>query len=204
MNDCLLSTSEPAWVVSNFDQMQSSVPKLKQCADRITVIGAPGAGKTSLARKLAVTFNAVLVNIGSVLSQAMTLQTAYGLEAKGHLEAQSCLPEDLLARIIIERLSAPDCRCQGWILDGFPRCIVQVSFHTPQHTCTFNSSPIAPEFPECVGGYQGDELCVHITNYVTSQSSYCLVWTPYNLALLAFVGLHTRLVRKEAVLLQPC
>lgn len=87
---------------------------------RIVLLGAPGSGKGTQAKKLMADKNIPQVSTGDMLREAVTAGTRFGLKAKAIMDAGDLVPDDVVLGIISERLAKPDAR-EGFILDGFPR-----------------------------------------------------------------------------------
>lgn len=86
----------------------------------IILLGAPGAGKGTVAEDLKATIGIVHVSTGDMLRQAVKAGSALGLEAKRFMDKGELVPDDVIIRIVRERLQAdpPDTR---YMFDGFPR-----------------------------------------------------------------------------------
>jgi adenylate kinase len=91
---------------------------------RIVLMGAPGSGKGTQAKKLMADKNIPQVSTGDMLREAVANGTRFGLKAKAVMDAGNLVPDELVLGIISERLSLPDAE-QGFILDGFPRTTQQ-------------------------------------------------------------------------------
>ncbi len=87
---------------------------------RIVLLGAPGSGKGTQAKKLMADKNIPQVSTGDMLREAVAAGTRFGLKAKSVMEAGNLVPDDVVLGIISERLEKPDAQ-EGFILDGFPR-----------------------------------------------------------------------------------
>ena len=87
---------------------------------RIVLLGAPGSGKGTQAKKLMADKNIPQVSTGDMLREAVANGTRFGLKAKAVMDAGNLVPDDVVLGIISERLSQPDAE-EGFILDGFPR-----------------------------------------------------------------------------------
>ena len=87
-------------------------------------LGAPGAGKGTQAAALAQELNLVHIASGNLFRQAIEQETELGIKAKAYVERGKLVPDELTTKMILERLSAPDCEL-GAILDGFPRTLAQ-------------------------------------------------------------------------------
>lgn len=91
---------------------------------RIILLGAPGAGKGTVAKLLTELDGSVQISTGDMLRAAVKEKTPLGVEAKGYMDRGDLVPDSLIMKIMEERLQAPDFR-KGFILDGFPRTIPQ-------------------------------------------------------------------------------
>ena len=90
----------------------------------IILLGAPGAGKGTQAKKIASSFSIPQISTGDMLREAVKNGTAMGLKAKGFMDAGGLVPDEVVIGIVRDRLKAKDCD-KGFILDGFPRTIPQ-------------------------------------------------------------------------------
>ena len=91
---------------------------------RIILLGAPGAGKGTVAKLLTEHDGSVQISTGDILRKAVKDGTELGKEAKGFMDRGDLVPDSLIMRIMEMRLQDPDCE-KGFILDGFPRTIPQ-------------------------------------------------------------------------------
>ena len=91
---------------------------------RLVFLGPPGAGKGTQARELARELNVPQVATGDMLREAVANGTPLGREAKAYMDRGALVPDDVIIRLIAERLAQPDAK-RGFILDGFPRTIPQ-------------------------------------------------------------------------------
>jgi adenylate kinase len=87
---------------------------------RIVLLGAPGSGKGTQAKKLMAERNIPQVSTGDMLRAAVAAGTRFGLQAKDIMDAGNLVSDEIMLGIISERLSEPDAS-EGFILDGFPR-----------------------------------------------------------------------------------
>lgn len=87
---------------------------------RIVLLGAPGSGKGTQAKKLMADRNIPQISTGDMLREAVASGTRFGLKAKAIMEAGDLVPDDVVLGIIRERLGEADA-ADGFILDGFPR-----------------------------------------------------------------------------------
>ena len=91
---------------------------------RIVLLGAPGSGKGTQAHRLAERSGIPQISTGDLLRAAVARGTPLGLEAKAAMESGALVDDALVLGMIRERLAEPDAR-GGFILDGFPRNLVQ-------------------------------------------------------------------------------
>ncbi len=91
---------------------------------RIVLLGAPGSGKGTQARRLMAEWNIPQVSTGDMLREAAAAGTRLGVRAKATMDAGDLVSDDLVLGIIAERLARPDAE-DGFILDGFPRTTEQ-------------------------------------------------------------------------------
>jgi len=87
---------------------------------RIVLLGAPGSGKGTQAKKLMADKNIPQISTGDMLREAVAAGTRFGQQAKTTIDAGNLVPDDVVLGIISERLTQPDAQ-DGFILDGFPR-----------------------------------------------------------------------------------
>jgi adenylate kinase len=93
---------------------------------RIVLLGAPGSGKGTQAKKLMADRNVPQISTGDMLREAVAAGTRFGQKAKAIMEAGQLVSDDIMLGIIRERLAKPDAE-DGFILDGFPRTRQQAS-----------------------------------------------------------------------------
>jgi len=91
---------------------------------RIVLLGAPGSGKGTQAKKLMADKSIPQVSTGDMLRKAIAEGTRFGLQAKAVIDAGNLAPDEVVLGIIRERLGQPDA-ASGFILDGFPRTTQQ-------------------------------------------------------------------------------
>jgi len=91
---------------------------------RLVLLGPPGAGKGTQARMLEARLHAPQIASGDLLRAAVRTKTALGLEAKGYMDKGALVPDELVLKLIAERLDQPDAK-GSFLLDGFPRSVQQ-------------------------------------------------------------------------------
>jgi adenylate kinase len=90
----------------------------------LILIGPPGAGKGTQAERLIDDFDLPYYATGNILRAAIEGDTELGREAKGYVDRGELVPDDLICRVIDERLDSGEAD-DGFILDGFPRTVGQ-------------------------------------------------------------------------------
>ena len=91
---------------------------------RVVLLGPPGAGKGTQARKLSEKLGIPQVSTGELFRSNIENGTKLGLEAKRYLDAGDLVPADLTNQLVDDRLNEPDA-ANGFILDGYPRSLEQ-------------------------------------------------------------------------------
>lgn len=91
---------------------------------RIVLLGAPGSGKGTQAKKLVADYGYPQVSTGDLLRDAVARGTAHGLRAKAAMDAGRLVSDDIVLGILEDRLAQPDA-AKGFILDGYPRNLAQ-------------------------------------------------------------------------------
>jgi adenylate kinase len=91
---------------------------------KLILLGAPGAGKGTVAKLLTAIDGSVQISTGDILRGAVQAGTDLGKEAEGYMKRGDLVPDSLIMGIMEKRLQEPDC-AKGFLLDGFPRTIPQ-------------------------------------------------------------------------------
>lgn len=91
---------------------------------RIILLGPPGAGKGTQAAQLAEAFDIPKISTGDLLRAAVKAQTPLGVEAKAYMDRGDLVPDEVVIGLIEEQLQS-EAAHSGWILDGFPRNVLQ-------------------------------------------------------------------------------
>lgn len=90
----------------------------------LILLGAPGAGKGTLASFLVEKMGVPSVSTGNILREAIANHTELGQKAKAFMDAGQLVPDQLVIDLLRDRIAQDDCK-DGFILDGFPRTIPQ-------------------------------------------------------------------------------
>jgi len=93
----------------------------------VVLLGAPGAGKGTQAKKMAEHYGIPQISTGDLLREHVRRGTDLGLQAKATMERGELVPDELLYGMVASRLREADCR-PGFILDGFPRTVAQAGW----------------------------------------------------------------------------
>ncbi len=91
---------------------------------KLILLGAPGAGKGTVAKMLTAIDGSVQISTGDILRGAVQADTELGREAENYMKRGDLVPDSLIMGIMEKRLQEPDC-AKGFLLDGFPRTIPQ-------------------------------------------------------------------------------
>ncbi len=91
---------------------------------KLILLGAPGAGKGTVAKLLTKMDGSVQISTGDILRAAVAAGTELGKQAQAAMKAGDLVSDDLIMGIMGERLKEDDCKA-GYLLDGFPRTIPQ-------------------------------------------------------------------------------
>ena len=90
----------------------------------IILLGAPGAGKGTQAAAVATELKLVHIATGDMFREVLKKETELAVQAKSYMEKGLLVPDEITIRMVLERISAPDCE-NGVIFDGFPRNLTQ-------------------------------------------------------------------------------
>lgn len=91
---------------------------------KLILLGAPGAGKGTVAKLLTELDGSVQISTGDILRGAVAAGTELGKQAQSFMSAGDLVPDELIMGIMKDRLQEDDCK-NGYLLDGFPRTIPQ-------------------------------------------------------------------------------
>ncbi len=93
---------------------------------KLILLGAPGAGKGTQATRLADQYHIPHISTGDIFRANLKEETPLGLKAKEYMDQGLLVPDELTVDLVMDRLAKPDC-ANGYILDGFPRTLVQAA-----------------------------------------------------------------------------
>lgn len=91
---------------------------------KIIMLGAPGAGKGTQAKKIAAKYNIPHISTGDIFRMNIKNGTELGKKAKTYMDQGLLVPDELVVDLVVDRLNQDDCK-NGCVLDGFPRTIPQ-------------------------------------------------------------------------------
>lgn len=91
---------------------------------KIIMLGAPGAGKGTQAKKIAEKYSIPHISTGDIFRANIKNGTELGIKAKEYIDQGLLVPDELVVDLVVDRLKQEDCN-SGCVLDGFPRTIPQ-------------------------------------------------------------------------------
>ena len=91
---------------------------------KIIMLGAPGAGKGTQAKKIAAKYGIPHISTGDIFRANIKEGTDLGKKAKTYMDQGLLVPDELVVDLVVDRLHQDDCK-KGYVLDGFPRTIPQ-------------------------------------------------------------------------------
>ncbi len=102
----------------------SRLPRKQEGSMRIVLLGGPGSGKGTQAKKLVDKLGIPQISTGDIFRAALKEGTPMGLKAKTYMDKGELVPDEVVIGVVEERLAKPDLN-KGFMLDGFPRTLPQ-------------------------------------------------------------------------------
>ena len=99
---------------------------------KIIMLGAPGAGKGTQAKKIAAKYGIPHISTGDIFRANIKNGTELGKKAKTYMDQGLLVPDELVVDLVVDRVNQDDCT-NGYVLDGFPRTIPQAEALTEAH-----------------------------------------------------------------------
>ena len=91
---------------------------------KLIMLGAPGAGKGTQAKKIAEKYQIPHISTGDIFRANIKNGTELGNKAKSYMDQGHLVPDELTCDLVVDRINQEDCK-NGYVLDGFPRTIPQ-------------------------------------------------------------------------------
>lgn len=131
---------------------------------RLVILGGPGAGKGTQARRLSNDLHIPLISTGDILREAIAAQTELGRQAQPYVEKGELVPDRTMIKFISNRLQMPDTTA-GWLLEGYPRTAFQAEeldflleeFQQQLNWAIWLDVPEAVTIERCLGRSRADD-----------------------------------------------
>ena len=104
----------------------TGVRSMQRLGHAVILLGPPGAGKGTQAQRIAEKYKLPHLSTGDMFRDNIRRETELGLKAKPMMERGELVPDDIVLRMVEDRISQPDCR-NGFVFDGFPRTLAQAN-----------------------------------------------------------------------------
>lgn len=148
----------------------------------VVLVGAPGCGKGTQAKKLITEFGWAHISAGDLIREEIADQTPLGQQIKNTVESGKLIPDEVISSLISQRLAKADC-ARGFILDGYPRTIGQaealagiMADHQASLVAVFYFTVGLPVVLERLGGRLSCPKCgavFHIKNQPPKTPGLC-------------------------------
>ena len=137
---------------------------------KIIMLGAPGAGKGTQAKKIAEKYSIPHISTGDIFRANIKNNTELGKKAKTYMDKGELVPDELVVDLIMDRFKEADC-ANGYVLDGFPRTIPQAealdkALAANNETVDYAINVEVPDEIEC----QEEELALVVVQHTISSS----------------------------------
>lgn len=149
---------------------------------KIIMLGAPGAGKGTHAKRIVEEFKIPTISTGDIFRQNIKEGTELGKKAKSYMDAGELVPDELVCDLVVDRLKKDDAK-NGYILDGFPRTIPQAEALTAALQAEGTAIDYALDIEmtdeqiiERMGGRRVCDKCgatYHVVNIPPKQEGVC-------------------------------
>jgi adenylate kinase len=135
----------------------------------VLLLGAPGVGKGTQAKALMAAYGIPQISTGDILRANISKGTSLGKQAKALVDQGTLVPDDLVNRMVADRLSQPDTRC-GYILDGFPRTLNQATWLDAQLAADPTTLPVVAisivvDYEQLLHRITGRRICASAHDY---------------------------------------
>lgn len=150
---------------------------------RIILLGAPGAGKGTIATSLKESLGLMHISTGDILREEMKKETDLGEDIKKIVESGALVPDEIVTRIIENKLTSTEVINQGYLLDGFPRTKIQAGnldkIFQNVNTPIDNVLYLKATLPVVVQRLTGRRVCrgcgalFHVVNKPSKKSDVC-------------------------------
>lgn len=104
---------------------RSKAPQKPPC---VIILGPPGSGRSTLAKALNLNYGLTFVSTNQLLRDQINRKTEAGRNAAATINTGERVPDYLIAQFVMSRLQEPDCRINGWVLDGYPKTVEQLQY----------------------------------------------------------------------------
>ena len=103
-------------------------PNAPRKPPNIIIMGQPGSGRTTQAKLIAQKYSLIHIQMLNLINGEISSKRKELHEVAKKINEGSLVPDDLAIEVLKKRISAPDCKVNGWILDGFPKTEDQIKF----------------------------------------------------------------------------